>query len=329
MITLRHILLTLVLFAFGSIELFAADYRYEIDLRGSWKFSIGDNEEWAQPEYNDTDWDQIPVPARWEDNGYRGYNGFAWYRKTFTVSSYFENRLVYLELGYIDDVDEVFFNGVKIGQTGTFPMSYVTAYNAFRTYIVPHSLLNFNGENTIAVRVYDAQLEGGIVSGTVRLGAAGIAVIPEISMNGNWNFELGSKSGDSYQVVVPGQWENQGFYNYNGYAVYTKTVNIPNKLAKEKLIFMAGRIDDFDKIYINGQLIGQTGDYDGKTNSDMYSEYRNYFIPENIVTSGENTVVIKVYDYGGEGGIIEGNVGFITQDKFIEYWKMKRRDKGK
>jgi sialate O-acetylesterase len=70
----------------------------------------------AERLYNDDDWSEIKVPARWEDEGYRGYDGFAWYRKKVRVPSVFKNRNVYLELGYIDDVDEVYFNGEKIGQ---------------------------------------------------------------------------------------------------------------------------------------------------------------------------------------------------------------------
>jgi sialate O-acetylesterase len=98
------------------------------------------------------------------------------------------------------------------------------------------------------------------------------------------------------------------------------------KLANKKLIFMAGRIDDDDRFYINGELIAQTGNYEGGANTEMYTEFRNYFIPENVIKPGENTVTIKVYDRMGEGGILEGNVGFITQEKFIEYWNMKKKN---
>ncbi|MCF8362324.1 MAG: glycoside hydrolase [Prolixibacteraceae bacterium] len=319
-------ILAIVMAVGGSFQSYGNEYHYELSLQGNWKFSIGDNHEWSQRLYNDDTWSEIKVPARWEDEGYRGYDGFAWYRKYVRVPSVFKDRNVYLELGYVDDVDEVYFNGEKIGQTGTFPPDYETAYNSFRKYVVPHYLINIYGENTIAVRTYDAQLEGGIVRGEVRLVAGDIAVIPEISLNGYWNFELGRTAGDSHKIMVPGEWENQGFFNYDGYAVYSKTVNIPEELANKKLIFLAGRIDDDDRFYINGELIAQTGNYDGGANAEMYTEFRNYFIPENVIQPGENTVTIKVYDRMGEGGILEGNVGFITQEKFIEYWNMKRKN---
>jgi hypothetical protein len=323
----KYILSSFVLIVLINFQSFANDYQFELSLKGQWKFSIGDNKDWAQPQFNDNGWDNIRVPARWEDEGYRGYNGFAWYRKAIRIPSAFKNRSVYLELGYVDDVDEVYFNGEKIGQTGTFPPNYETAYNAFRKYLIPFNLINMNGDNIIAVRTYDAQLEGGIVRGEVRLVAGDIAIIPEISMNGYWDFELGKQPGSSYRIMVPGEWENLGFFNYDGYAVYSKTVDISAEMAGKKLIFLAGRIDDDDQFFINGVKIAQTGDYTGATNPLMYNEFRNYFIPENVVKPGKNTVVIKVYDRMGEGGIVEGNLGFISQEKFIEYWQMKRYDK--
>ena len=322
----KIILLFLMLTSFvGSSSAWDNLYYSELSLKGQWKFSIGDNMEWARVDYNDSDWEEIYAPRKLEEEGYRGYNGFAWYRIEITVPQNFENRDIFLELGYIDDVDEVYFNGNKIGQSGTFPPHFCTAYNSFRKYQVPLNLVNIGAKNTIAVRVYDAQLEGGIVGGDLKIAAGNIAVRPDISLNGKWNFNLGREVKKNTTLIqVPGAWENNGFYNYDGYAVYSKTVNIPENLARQKLIFMAGRIDDDDQLYINNQFIGETGNYNEDYNTDMHYEFRNYFIPEGIIKPGDNQVVIKVVDRGGEGGIQEGDIGFITQENFIKYWRLKR-----
>lgn len=304
-----------------------AEYnRWEIDLEGRWSFSIGDDENWAKPDYYDADWDLIKVPARWEEQGFNGYNGYAWYRKSIAIPETFKDRAVYLELGYIDDVDEVFFNGHKIGQTGSFPPNYSTAYNSFRKYSVPASLINLNEKNCIAVRIYDSQLEGGIVRGNVKLIAGDIAIQPDINLSGEWNFTTGLSGKKNTSIIVPGAWENQGFFNYDGYATYSKNVSVPASMVKEKLIFMAGRIDDDDEFYVNGVLVGKTGDLNSRYNTNMHKEFRNYFIPDGLVKPGKNQFEIKVVDRGGEGGIIEGPVGLIIQDHFIKYWRMKRRN---
>lgn len=318
-------LLGVLILLFWVTMLFAQYNRNEINLQGAWAFSIGDNPDWAKTSYNDASWEKIRVPARWEEEGYQGYNGFAWYRNSVVIPDNFINRVITLELGYIDDVDEVYLNGEKIGQTGSFPPYYSTAYNSFRKYIIPNAMVNYNGKNTLAVRVYDSQLEGGIVRGNVRLVAGDVVIQPDIDMSGSWNFSLGQRSGSEAKLLVPGQWENQGYFNYDGFAVYSRTVELTTAMAKQKLIFLAGRIDDDDEFYVNNVLVAGTGDLKRQNNTDMHLEKRNYFIPEGLLKPGKNLLEIKVIDRGGEGGILEGPVGLITQENFIKYWQSARQ----
>ncbi len=95
------------------------------------------NDEWISPKFDDSKWESIHVPSPWEDEGFNGYNGYAFYRKNITISSTYKDRMLYLNMGYIDDVDEVYLNGNKIGSTGSFPPNYNTAYNAERIYYIP------------------------------------------------------------------------------------------------------------------------------------------------------------------------------------------------
>ncbi|MGD9929730.1 MAG: glycoside hydrolase [Mangrovibacterium sp.] len=301
----------------------------EINLKGYWKFRIGDRSEWSSPTYNDSDWDDIRVPARWEDEGFQGYDGFAWYRNPVVIPESMKGQALILQLGYIDDVDEVYLNGKKIGQSGSFPPHSVTAYNALRKYQIPGDLINFGKENLIAVRVYDSQLSGGIVSGEIKMFSTGEIPPFDIDLNGEWLFNKGRQYDESEAVTiqVPGQWENQGFYNYDGYAVYTRKIRVTKAMAEQRTVLVAGRIDDVDQLVINGQVIGQTGDYNKRNPETRYREFRNYFIPPGVFKADqENLVEIRVLDTGVEGGIIEGSVGLVTQDKFRAYWKSKRVD---
>ena len=74
------------------------------NLEGRWKFSIGEQSEWLDPSFNDDNWESIYVPETWEEQGFHGYNGFATYRKDFTLDRSQEGLMLYLGLGYIDDV---------------------------------------------------------------------------------------------------------------------------------------------------------------------------------------------------------------------------------
>ena len=162
-------------------------------LKGSWLFSIGINEEWISPKFNDSGWEAIKVPSPWEDQGFNGYNGYAFYRKKFTIPSLYKGRMLYLNMGYIDDVDEVYLNGHKIGSTGSFPPDYSTAYNAERIYYIPEEFISFDAPNIIAVKVYDSYEWGGIVSGEPGLYGGKTTV----------NFDINlPKSGNSYPVMI-------------------------------------------------------------------------------------------------------------------------------
>ena len=152
-----------------------------LDLSGKWKFTIGDDTTWSSPYYNDFSWEEIQVPSTWENQGFHGYNGFAWYRKSFNLPADFQNSGLNLHLGFIDDVDETYVNGTLVGVSGGFPPYFLTAYNASRKYFVPNHILK-RDSNIISIRVYDAMLEGGLIKGQIGLS--------KITQDKNWNASL-------------------------------------------------------------------------------------------------------------------------------------------
>lgn len=107
------------------------------------------------------------MPSFWESQGYRDYDGFAWYRKNFVLDEKLINQKLILLLGKIDDYDQVFINGVQIGSTGKWynnePVTPLDEYyRENRIYYIPDGLLNQSGFNLLAVRVYDGLVDGGI-----------------------------------------------------------------------------------------------------------------------------------------------------------------------
>lgn len=316
----------------------STQWKEEIDLKGEWKFSIGDDENWSKTSASDKDWEKIKVPSPWENEGFHGYNGYAWYRKHFVISSGLKSKGLYLNLGVIDDVDEVYVNGKLVGTTGSFPPNYQSAYYNQRNYPLPSNYLNFGSDNLIAVRVYDNELEGGIISGNIGIYSMKDYLLPDIPLEGTWKLNKGDTlawkeqsivDSDWKSVVVPGFWESQGFQDYDGFAWYRKSFFVPKNLAGKKLIFSAGKIDDFDQVYINGKLIGIHGSFRDPdnmiTDQNTWREFRGYTIPDNILKPGSNnTVAIRVYDGGLGGGIYEGPIGIITQERYTKFWRDKR-----
>jgi cephalosporin-C deacetylase-like acetyl esterase len=146
----------------------------QVIMPAEWKFKTGDSQQYADPLFNDSEWETISPSQVWERQGYATYDGYAWYRVTFVVpASMKRNAIKYggllLNLGRIDDVDFTYFNGVLVGSTGKLPPDYVTEWSTLRAYTIAPDAILWGKPNTLAVRVYDASGNGGIYSDQISL----------------------------------------------------------------------------------------------------------------------------------------------------------------
>ena len=138
------------------------------ELTGPWKFHPGDNAAWSATEMDDSGWgtiDLTPPPGSanvslgtsgfipgWTEQGYPGYSGYAWYRLRINVEGA-RTRLALKMPGRFDDAYQVYVNGQRIGEFGSFKDSGVTAYSALpRGFPLPADLRG--GPMTIAVRMW-------------------------------------------------------------------------------------------------------------------------------------------------------------------------------
>jgi len=150
-----------------------------IVLEDGWKFNTEDEFRWAEPDFDDSSWNNIMVDRFYELQGWRDYNGYSWYRLQFTLPSSLKeaginNDSIRLFLGMIDDHDVTYLNGRIIGMdaknvpaefdTTGFSAPRPSLYNINRTYTLPveDERLYWGQENLIAIRVYDPNFAGGI-----------------------------------------------------------------------------------------------------------------------------------------------------------------------
>lgn len=110
--------------------------------------------DYSAADLDEHDWATVQVPAMWEQQGYPSMDGTAWYRRTFMLSAQEAAAGVTLGLGEIDDDDETWVNGQRVG-------GLTQAWDVARVYRVPAAVLHA-GPNTIAVRVVDHAAGGGI-----------------------------------------------------------------------------------------------------------------------------------------------------------------------
>jgi hypothetical protein len=141
----------------------------EIPLPKEVRFSIGDNLEWANPNFDDSHWG-----TQFLGNSWLRLDVYAWYRieifipESLKKAAANRNGLL-LNLGKIDDVDQTFFNEKLVGETGSFPPNVETKLQENRSYAIPLDLVKWGKENLIAVRMYSNVGGAGMYEGPYSL----------------------------------------------------------------------------------------------------------------------------------------------------------------
>ena len=142
----------LTLFLTG--ELITAQNEDVIYLKDGWKFKVGDNLEYATPNYIDSGWENIRVDKIWEEQGHDPLDGFAWYRVKVFIPSSLKNN-AYLKdslkifLGKINNFDQSFLNGKIFGINGKNVSIDTQADTSFLN--VPTILWDYNRRYTLSV----------------------------------------------------------------------------------------------------------------------------------------------------------------------------------
>jgi len=153
------------------------------DLPSSDRGTVDGRPAWADPALDDSGWERLAVPGYWEEAGYAGLDGVAWYRTTFTLTEEEAREGVRVSLGMIDDDDVTWVNGVEAGRT--------EGYSLPRVYEVPATVLRA-GSNVLAVRVSDGAGNGGPYGEPERFYVETRS--GRHSLAGPWRFRVGAVS---------------------------------------------------------------------------------------------------------------------------------------
>ncbi len=95
-------------------------------------------------------------------------------------------------------------------------------------------------------------------------------------------------------IMQPASYESSEIGNADGVVWFKKEFDVNTLSPNDHIVLHLGPIDDIDSTYLNGKLIGT---------ARVYNQNRVYNIPNGILTKGKNTIVIKVIDGGGGGGL--------------------------
>lgn len=136
---------------------------------------------WKESGFNDQSWPEMKLPGLWESQGLPDLDGIVWLRKTITLTAAQAANGADLLLSMIDDNEETYVNGVKVGSTN--------GYNQKRLYMVPPGVFK-EGANTIAIRVEDTGGGGGLYGDASELVL--ICKGSTITLSGAWKFQVAS-----------------------------------------------------------------------------------------------------------------------------------------
>ena len=129
--------------------------------------------------YEDDDWKLMKLPEFLERSGL-DIDGIIWFRKTINLSTQQASQRGTISLGPIDETDEVWINGIRVG-------GMKDDYSTERVYPVPADVLK-PGENLVVVKVEDYRGWGGFGGKPEQLFVQ--QGNRKTSLAGNWKYQV-------------------------------------------------------------------------------------------------------------------------------------------
>jgi sialate O-acetylesterase len=157
---------------------------------------------WAAPDFDDSGWKTMSMPARWQDYGHAG-SGVFWFRRAVRIPAAWRGLDLEVSLGAADKHDDTYVGGERVGG-----LSWADGPNTWRTprvYRVPARLVGADGVVRIAVRDRSHVHHGGMIgpAAAMRLHAVGEAA-GALRLDGDWRYECEQDWGvqDPVKVVM-------------------------------------------------------------------------------------------------------------------------------
>lgn len=96
---------------------------------------------------------------------------------------------------------------------------------------------------------------------------------------------------------LPTLWEATEVGSFDGVIWFRKKIQIPENWRGKDLVLELGPIDDMDRTYVNGVLVG------AYEKQGFWQTDRIYNISENLIQSNEISIAVRVIDTQGGGGL--------------------------
>jgi len=201
----------------------------------------------AQPKYNDSKWETMKLPGRFDRLSSGDFDGVMWLRRKFVVEDITADYV--LKVGSVDDMDETYINGQKVG--GLMGGGFA---NTGREMAIPASLL-VKGVNTIAIRAIDTGGPGFVNGPIVLTSKKG-----DVSLEGEWKARLIAEN-------VSGK-----FYSFGLQANLSERPNISLLNSNSPAVLFNAMIHPLIPYTIKGVIW-----YQGESNVGRAEQYKRLF----------------------------------------------------
>ncbi|MEK6796983.1 MAG: carbohydrate binding domain-containing protein [Spirochaetota bacterium] len=205
----------------SSLEVFG-DSRIVETLDKEWRFFADANNNGGScflPEYESTarGWLVLDADRWWQEQGFNGYYGSAWYRKWFMPPTVADGRRLLLAFGAVDGDSVVYLNGKKIGEhiLGENGLGWDMPFNFDIT-----SLMLQGKSNLIAVKCTDTVGMSGMFKGVKIIESDGAIVAESIAsnmlVNGSFEDVDGKSIPKGWLLYYPGSLAIDDSVKYTG-----------------------------------------------------------------------------------------------------------------
>lgn len=119
----------------------------------------------------------------------------------------------------------------------------------------------------------------------------------EIDLNDSEIAQLNFNDADWPSMQLPCNWESTQVRTFDGVVWFRKEIEITPQMAGKNLVIALGAIDDMDRTYFNGKLIGEY------MQDGFYLTQRVYSVQAADVKAGKSVIAVRVTDTQGGGGL--------------------------
>jgi sialate O-acetylesterase len=100
---------------------------------------------------------------------------------------------------------------------------------------------------------------------------------------------------DWKDIKVPSIWENTEINGFKGDVWYKTHFFVGEENQDKNLRLILGQLSEYDQAWVNGHQIGQ---------NFIFWQWRNYFIPKEMLKHGNNELTLRIFDKKGKGGFL-------------------------